>query len=294
MAKKKAHHFVPRYYLKGFAMPKRGGKIWVYPKNGDRPFLTGIGNVGVGNHYYSKLKPDGSKDSETIENYLAGEIEEPANQVIRKIRNLKPITHEEKRILSIYMVGMMTRVPRHRERVKEDVPRLIRQAREQINASVERWQHRNPTDLKRTQHLHEQMIDSLSGIEKDVIEDLSFPIFDENHIDILLSMNWALKLCDDSKFSFLTSDNPFCYTEAVGLLHEGSIFAFPISNKIAILGTWQPQKYKYLDLLYLPSNKGEVHTINRIVCREATRFVYYRSQANWISEMLTSLQMETE
>jgi hypothetical protein len=121
---KKRHHYIPRFYLKGFTLKNEVDKIWVYPKNGDHPYVTNIANVALENHFYSTISENNTKDSNTIEDYLAQKIEQPANPVIHKMRHGSNITYKEKRILSKYLMGIFTRVPYNRERVKRSIPNI--------------------------------------------------------------------------------------------------------------------------------------------------------------------------
>ena len=72
-------HYVPQYYLKSFSQ-NNGKCIWVYDKRKSRKFSTQVNNVGNITGFYSA----------EVEQYLANTIENPANEVLRKIRN-----HEE-------------------------------------------------------------------------------------------------------------------------------------------------------------------------------------------------------
>ena len=99
-------HYIPQYYLRGFTSPK-DGMIWVYEKNGDLKFQSQVKKVANESNYY---EPE-------VENYLSNQIEGPANAVIKKIRERKPINKPDKEKLAIYMIVMYKRVPQSKFRM---------------------------------------------------------------------------------------------------------------------------------------------------------------------------------
>jgi hypothetical protein len=105
-------HYVPRAYLTGFAEPGSPEFVWVYRKGTDECFRTNVINVAQEGDYY----PD------PVENYLALEIEEPANAVLLKLHRRDEIDPNDRMALARYIVVQMKRVPRHRERIDGWVP----------------------------------------------------------------------------------------------------------------------------------------------------------------------------
>lgn len=82
--------------------------IWVYEKGSNRKFRTAIKTVANENNRWP----------ESTEEYLANNVEAPAQPVLDKIRNRQPITQSEKEVIAAYMVVMLQRVPRGLERTK--------------------------------------------------------------------------------------------------------------------------------------------------------------------------------
>lgn len=95
---KKKHHYLPKHYLKGFAEAPIFDKIWVYEKGKQKTFCTNLLNAGMENHYYTDITPEGVKDTNTCENWLAEEIESPAVPVIDKIQKKISSRMKKKRL----------------------------------------------------------------------------------------------------------------------------------------------------------------------------------------------------
>lgn len=283
---KKRHHYVPRHYLKGFAIPRQFKNIWVYPKDGGEPFKTNIINTGVENYFYSTLKEDGSKDNETIENFLEREIEAPATPIIDKLRYRKPITRNEKRILAVYLVGMLTRVPKNKERVQKDIPKHIEEARQTTWKILQDGIKKNPDDKERLQNLIEETGKAFQEMEKSLIEELSLPHFEELLITILDLMNWGL-WTSSSKSSFITSDNPFCFAEHEGLLSKDGRFIFPVSSKIVLIGSNDaPENIKDFAINYVQMDKETSNAINRIIIGSSSKYIYHNARVDWVSDLI--------
>jgi hypothetical protein len=72
----KAHHLVPKEYLRGFTTTSNPEQIWVYEKSGHAPYLTNICNVAVETHFYSVPDASGAMDP-ALEIELNEDVEKP-------------------------------------------------------------------------------------------------------------------------------------------------------------------------------------------------------------------------
>jgi RNase P/RNase MRP subunit p29 len=281
---KKRHHYIPKFYLSGFTVPKEPKMIWVYPKDGSEPFKTNIINVGVEKNFYAAQHEDGKM----LEDYLAEKIEDPATPIIRKLRGNIKIGANEKRVLATYLVGMLTRVPTNRDRVSEDIPRRVVEAQKNTLKQIENQKTKLPKENKRISKLKSQVIESFKIIERDLIEELSLPYFDENLITIIHIMNWSLFTCCENS-TFVTSDNPFCFTEDIGLVNDEGYFIFPLSTGLLLTGGWAPEGIKDFDINYRPLNKETHHAMNKIIISSAKKYVYHHSKNDWITTLIRKL-----
>lgn len=115
---KMGKHYIPRFYLKGFTESLVSPYIWVYEKGKEKSYRTNIKNVAQEKKMYS----------EETESYLAQSVEQPAVEVVRKVRSWRTISPRDKEILADFMVVLLKRTPKGRERVErwfvEFAPRL--------------------------------------------------------------------------------------------------------------------------------------------------------------------------
>src|SRR5437588_764638 len=107
---KKRHHTTPEFYLKGFTRLECPEEIYAFQPR-KAPFCTGIRGIGYETDFYTITRGDGTKDRNTVEDYLAEQVERPANPVIRRIRNGQLPNAAEKFELARYISVMLTRVP---------------------------------------------------------------------------------------------------------------------------------------------------------------------------------------
>ncbi|MEK6476008.1 DUF4238 domain-containing protein [Catalinimonas sp. 4WD22] len=118
------HHYVPRYYLKGFSNPN-SNLVWTYSKRSKKaPFSTNPINVAVERDFYKLNLYEGENDVSALEKYFAEEVETPVNITLDKISEKKKINTEEKKDLSFYIYALYRRVPAAKERAKDFIPKV--------------------------------------------------------------------------------------------------------------------------------------------------------------------------
>jgi hypothetical protein len=93
----RAHHTVPRFYLRGFA--DDGGFVQVVRLPGGVRYAQSVAKVSVINDFYNV---GSGPERDAIEKLLADEIEGPAAQVFQKVLTEAswPLNVEERSILS--------------------------------------------------------------------------------------------------------------------------------------------------------------------------------------------------
>lgn len=125
MAKKKRHHYIPRFYLNGFINPHDKPYIWVYEKGNSSIIKVTAENIAVQKHYYSFRTSSGNIDSETFENALA-EIEGKVAPTFQKIKNHEILNDQERSSFAIFIAFIVTRVPNYRENIERVAGELIK------------------------------------------------------------------------------------------------------------------------------------------------------------------------
>jgi len=146
------HHVLPRLYLKGFTERNSDKFLWVYergriylPASGKHPgsgkgkfnpYKDSITSAGAERGAYYACKNDsGVTDYETYENILE-KLEKPADPVLRKIRARQPLTTEDKRIFTSYILLMHRRGPQRNE---EMAPQFWPKVVDDLSEQFERW-----------------------------------------------------------------------------------------------------------------------------------------------------------
>ena len=93
-------------------------------------------------------------------------------------------------------------------------------------------------------------------------------------------MNWRYVKATKDQY-FLTTDNPAFFFEYYGLGTDNSELTFPVSSELAIYGIRAPNSTTQI----IKNRTQFVKEANRRLISEATRFVYYRSRAEWIASV---------
>lgn len=263
-------HYVPKCYLKGFSK-KDGKQIWVYDKNEGKKFPTQVKSIANITSFYSR----------EIEQYLANTIEEPANKVIKKVREHKQITEKDKEVLAKYITVMMKRVPKGKDRFNELAPSLSDKLYREISEELSHIASEQPEKkdlVKRRKSEIKEIFDRYSkNPPKEIWIDNIPPERSPNVVAALVGMTWRF-LTIDNNINFLTSDNPFFYFISIGIGKPNSEVSFPISNSILLWATWRTD----LPEGYVQTTKQAVKEMNRRTVSNATRYVFHSKDEDWI------------
>jgi hypothetical protein len=120
------NHYIPRYYLKGFATVEDSGQIYLYRKGQVVGIKTNIVNVGQENDLY----PD------AIESKIAQEVEQIANPILDKIRNFQLPTQDEKINFARYIMVMRIRVPKQKAWFQRGGPEILKETINEIDKEL--------------------------------------------------------------------------------------------------------------------------------------------------------------
>ena len=93
---------------------------------------------------------------------------------------------------------------------------------------------------------------------------------------LLSQMTWRFFTCEKPN-AFLTNDNPVFIFKHIGIGNKYSELTFPISSYITLWATW-----RYIDEGYFPANNHVIKEINRRTASEATRFIYFSKNRDWV------------
>ena len=106
------NHYVPQFYLKNWSQDRK--KIWVYSllvPHAKVPYWQkkSIEYVAVWNDFYTQY--NGEKEVDDFEKWFNKEFETPAEPVIQKLIDNKPIARQEEILLTHYVMAQDLRVP---------------------------------------------------------------------------------------------------------------------------------------------------------------------------------------
>ena len=268
-------HYVPRYYLKGFSQ-NDGKTIYVYDKTERRCFTTQVKSIANETDFYS---PE-------VEKYLANGIENPANDVLKKIRDRVEISPGDKQTLSAYMTCMMKRVPKGKEKLKDLAPHTAEAVRQRIDSLLNVAAAAQPEKNEFIQKRRAEIGEIIDKYAKDPPKEIWLtnmpPEKSPRVLAALSSMTWRFLTFDEYP-AFLTSDNPLFFFTSMGIGNPESEVTFPISSHITLWATWQ------LDLKegYFPTNSQVVKELNRRTCSIATRYAFHSQGEDWVLPLLT-------
>jgi len=294
MARKKRHHYIPVFYLKGFIDPYNKPYIWAYEKGNSRIIKATAENLAVKEHYYSFPTPDGEKDTETFE-YMLHAVENTTAPVIRKIKNNESLSDQERADFSLFLGIMMTRVPGYRQKVEKMTADFIRRMNkfmacnpEILKAEIEKWEEDSGEKMDiPIEDLRKFIIDDEYNIEIKPYFSLGFVRLANDFAPIFFNMKWAFYRATDD-YKFVTSDSPLFFTDpthdpnsfyGVGLANKNVEITFPISKDLSLVATWKGIEG------YVQCKNRQVKEITRRTVLSAARFVY----ASRKSEVLNRL-----
>ena len=268
------HHYVPRFYLRGFAIAEA---IWAYDTVAERRFPTQVKSIANETGMYS----------DELEDYLATKVEEPTKPAITKLRTRDRLTPEDRLALAKYILILWKRVPRARDRVLERLPQVADEVEQKLNSDLDRLVDQNPDLRAKAERRRIEIAKMIAKQKQRPSPELwhgSVGIQSGPRVvDALLSMNWLFL---HSKSQFLTCDNPVFFFEQEGIARPTSELTVPISTSLALWATRQPRP----SMQYLAASSACVRQINQRTAHNATRFVYARSDEPWILRFVTQRQ----
>jgi len=289
-AKKRRHHYLPEFYLRGFVDPDNEPYLWIYEKGDTEIRKASPKDAAVLRNYYSFTTPEGEKDSETFEDFLA-EIETQVAPILQKIQAEESLEQAERQWFALFVALIMTRVPNWRENSEKGFAQVIKKCNKVWAAHDEgfrTWVAGFETSTGKKintsiEELQKTFLEERYDLKVNPQLSLDFILLAVKLSPVFYDMTWSfLKATDDYKF--VTSDNPIHRRTStpgpppfagVGLLNKNVELTLPISKDLAFLGSWKDVKG------YVQLNNQMVREITRRTVLSASRFVFapLRSQA---------------
>ena len=226
----KKHHYLPRYYLKGFT--NSDDCFFVYDKCNDKIFLTNPDSSFFINKLNTVTLPDGNQ-SDFLESSYA-EIESQSWNSLDNVRNSTrktPIEYSDKIHLFHFLLFLHWRLPNNIKYVEKLSKKLF-----QDNSELDFFKLYSKTSNTVPQEILERLRNS-PAFKKSARMIVPFvPFFKDKNWWRNLE-NWRFFYTGDEQNWFIVGDNPFVTRgtrdhDPVNCLKE---FIFPVSGKILLV-----------------------------------------------------------
>ena len=288
------HHFIPKFYLKGFCDTENS--IYVYCKKtgkwlGNPPGHINCNCIACINDFYSIETKDG--ESDTFENALSDIIDNTATtKVFTAINYQKTLSTDERERLSMFIAFMIVRTPHYRSHLDQLLSKDFNTYL-QIMANNEKRFLEWAEDYKKREgqpladNLEKLRLDIQKGILKprphqnfmlQAIKDLAFTL-----APLIIEMKWTF-LETRGNIKFITSDNPVIIRNSnvngyyrPSLCMNNTQLIFPISKNQCLIAIKTEQN------IVERKNADDflVKEINQNIAKYACEYIYSCSQTNF-------------
>jgi hypothetical protein len=241
----KRQHFLPKFYLEGFADKK--GVVAVFDRKENQVRVQQPINTGVIGHFYT-FEDDQGRQRFEYEKMLS-DIEGKASLVIKKLAAKDSVSPEERADMAIFVALAMFRTPDMVDSLKQSHSGFIGQLTKQLLGNVEqvmvqmRGMPDAPTSEAELEKRAQEMVDFVKGGQYRLETDHQWAIgtaFRQamNVAPVLEQRHWDVThRADDSK-SYVTSDAPVVLTtlvprppspyDGVGFANSDALVYFPL------------------------------------------------------------------
>lgn len=292
---KKRHHYIPVFYLRGFA--HKDSCLWVYDKDGKGMFESSPEGIAYEKHYFSFITPHGEKDSETVENMMMN-LESEFAKTVTKILNCEELFVKDRITFALFVSSMMVRVPNMRDNIRKSTAEMIKHISVFMASHKENFErmmgrYEKDTGNKVGMSLEEFRQWMLNPDNYTVDVDPQYAIgmalsLLEGFAKVLFQMRWAfINATDDYKY--MTSDNPLNYIDpthnprsfyGVGLANKNIEVSLPLSRNVCAFGSW-----KYREG-YIQGTNQHVKHLNRMTVAASVKFVFADKKSDDIDKFV--------
>ena len=286
----KRQHYLPRFYLEGFATD---GMVAVYDREKDEVRMQQPKDTTVIGHFYTMEDAKGRRRFE-IEALLS-KYEGKASPVIQKLVARESISADERSDLAIFVALGAMRTPDIVESLKVVNSKMILEIAKRIYANVDQV----ATDLRKNPDYAgkseaevraeaKTMVDmaqngrfTMSTNEKWAVGMAIKMSFDV--APILAGRDWVIAHRDNNKKSFVTTDAPVTLTTVatrensfygVGFGNEDALIAFPLAQSCVLIMHGNDGDFRHIE-----GNADKVRKANLAMAEKCKRFVVGRDEA---------------
>lgn len=256
----KKHHYLPKYYLKGFTNCKNG--FFVYDKQADKIFDTSPNATFFENNLNTVILPKGNSSDFLEELYTSIENQSwNSLDSIRKSTSKTPIELLVRRHLFLFLLFLHWRLPSNINFVEQLSGNFFLD-----NNELDYFKLKNKNGEEASGEVVE-MIKSSSAFKKSSKLLVPFtPFYKDKHWDTELE-NWRFLYTEDEKNWYVVGDNPIITKgdndhDPVNCLKE---FIFPVSGKILLVNNNKPINKGLLSEFVIQYNISIVERAQRFI-----------------------------
>lgn len=287
----KRQHFLPRFYLEGFA---RDGLVSLYDREADEYRRQQPVNTGVIGHFYTMTDDQGRKRYD-LERELSS-VEAKAAGAIKKLLKRQTLTSEERSELAIFIALAGFRTPDAVDSVKHLNGQMISRLTKLMLSDLEtvkdqlRGKPDAPsTEEELTQHAKAMIEFAQSDnytVETDHQWAVGMAVSQAMAIaPILAGRDWLILHRDSERCSFVTTDSPVMLTtlaprpagfwsRGVGFANRDAMVAFPLTQSCAIHIFGNSGKEIHAEM-----DQNKIKELNTALAVGCQRFVIGRDEA---------------
>lgn len=285
----KRQHFLPRFYLEGFA---KDGFVAVFDRESNEIRVQQPVNTGVIGHFYTMEDEQGRRRFE-IEQLLS-EYEGKAKPVIDKLSAKEDISADERSDLAIFIALAVTRTPDGVDSVKAFNGDMVKWAAKHLFSNVEEVKGRLRTESDGS--ASDEQLDAEARLMVQLAQEGGLTVTTDHRwavgmaiqmaleiAPIFVGRNWVVIHRDNEKKSFVTSDAPVCLTTVaprennfwgVGFGNSDALVLFALNESCMLAMFGQDG-----DLQHTKADTKQVRQMNIRTADHCQRFVIGRETA---------------
>jgi hypothetical protein len=246
----KRQHFLPRFYLEGFA---KDGKVAVFDRENNEVRVQQPVNTGVIGHFYTMEDAEGRKRFE-LEQMLS-EFEAKASPGIRKLAAQDQLTDEERADLAIFVALAGFRTPDIIESLKLFNSGLVTDMAKRMFANVDqvketmRGKPGAPTSEQELEQEAKEMVEFAESGNYEVTTNHRWAVGMAMQMalqvaPLLAGRNWLIVHRPNDKKSFVTSDAPVVLSTVqprepsiygIGFGSADAMVVFPLAQSCSLV-----------------------------------------------------------
>lgn len=249
------HHYVPQFYLRGFAGDK--GQLLVTDRPSGKTFRTNPSNVAAQRDFNTVNIPE--TDPQIVEKGLA-EFEGEVAPALERIKAEKSLSNgADRQLLMSFICGLAIRNPRQRSTINDFVGEVVQRVADLTFATEERWA--SQVEKMKKDGVWDESSNVTYADMKKFIDERNYkievaPEFNikteiEQHANLvehISARKWQMVAAKLGSGGFITTDVPVClrwsddrdhgfYAPGFGVANTQVLF--PLSSDLAIMGSFE-------------------------------------------------------